>query len=54
VTKAIIALLRALGAFVDGNNDAACFGRAHNYPRLAAFKGYMSLQPTRQRGKYAA
>jgi hypothetical protein len=22
--------------------------------RLAAFKGYMSLQPTRQRGKYAA
>lgn len=40
-------------AFVDGNNDAACFGRAHSISRLAAFKGYMSLQPTRQRAKYA-
>jgi hypothetical protein len=54
VTKAIIALLRALGAFVDGNNDAACFGRAHDDPGLAVFKGYMSLRPTRQSGKYAA
>jgi hypothetical protein len=70
VTKAIIALLRALGAgqvsaqtgLVDDSAKAegGAFAveplhtRAHNYPRLAAFKGYMSLQPTRHRGKYAA
>ena len=65
MTKAIIALLRALGAgqvsaqtgSVDDSAKAegGAFAveplhtRAHNYPRLAAFKGYMSLQPTRQR-----
>jgi hypothetical protein len=53
-TREAAGQIKQRDASVGGNNDTAAFGRAHNYSRLAAFKGYMSLQPTRRRSKYAA